>query len=581
MVNRSGYSPLEDRDMWLFVYEKLKENNVIALTPCGNRLWEMYIKERATNKTASSLQAHFTRKLFKKLEKADITKKMCFYIMRKLRYKLDLPQCQYLLAKYNVEVVVNRKNEFKRYVNRIDKTFVEELRGNQGENNDTVDSSDEEDIPGKYKLISTSEIPTVANAMHIESDDEEPGSNEEFEDTVDMLFPNKTNRNVMKRIRNETFDTNEPGPSTRTHRGISPISDTDAVENQRLLDRIDSFGPISKRKMEIPSTAQRVYDIFKVPSLKPILQGRSASKLEILEKKKNDAKRKETSILEISSNVVGEIMEKESKQSETVMIEIDDDHNTTSSIFEALREERQEHEVLSQFNIPEMIIDIPSLPENILQKLKEDNSEKVENLAIVDQSDENGRVEYEITPTMQFLIENYEARRLVCKSDIEAILIEPKKPGKYKQKFYKDLADMATRYDEMLKNGQIPPAILENNQMSENNMATTEIGPEPNQVKRTEPTPVEFNPVNIATTSMEINPVNNTDVEVSQNKTLLLNKADSVKNVEADRKETNVERNKLKFEQSVMKLAEEKCINCHTCKYHNKKSIKRTKSMDL
>ena len=78
--------------------------------------------------------------------------------------------------------------------------------------------------------------------------------------------------------------------------------------------------------------------------------------------------------------------------------------------------------VLSQFNIPEMIIDIPSLPENILQKLKEDSSEKVENLAIVDQSDENGRVEYEITPTMQFLIENYEARRLVCKNDIEAIL---------------------------------------------------------------------------------------------------------------------------------------------------------------
>ena len=140
---------------------------------------------------------------------------------------------------------------------------------------------------------------------------------------------------------------------------------------------------------------------------------------------------------------------------------------------------------------------------------------------------------------------------------------------------------MATRYDEMLKNGQSPPAILENNRMTENNMATTEIGTEPNQVKRTEPTPVEFNPVNIATTSMEVNPVNNTDVEASQEKTLLLNKADSVKNVEADRKETNLERNKLKFEQSVMKLPEEQCTNRRTCKCHKKKSTRRTKSMDL
>jgi hypothetical protein len=140
---------------------------------------------------------------------------------------------------------------------------------------------------------------------------------------------------------------------------------------------------------------------------------------------------------------------------------------------------------------------------------------------------------------------------------------------------------MATRYDEMLKNGQIPPAILENNQMSENNMAITEIGPESNQVKRTEPIPVEFNPVNIETTSMEVNPVNNTDVEASQSKTLLLNKAESVKNVEVDRKGTNLERNKLEFEQSVMKLAEEKCINCRNCKCHKKKSLMRTKSMDL
>uniref|UniRef100_A0A914D1Q6 Uncharacterized protein n=1 Tax=Acrobeloides nanus TaxID=290746 RepID=A0A914D1Q6_9BILA len=129
---------------------------------------------------------------------------MCFYIMRKLRYKLDLSQCQYLLAKYNVEIVVNRKQEFKRYINRVDKTSIEELRGNQDENNDTMDSSDEEDIPRKYKLITPSKIPTDTNAMHIESDDEEPGSNAEFEDIVDTLSLNKVNRNVKKRRQSAT-----------------------------------------------------------------------------------------------------------------------------------------------------------------------------------------------------------------------------------------------------------------------------------------------------------------------------------------------------------------------------------------